>query len=67
MAAPKNNRNALKGTRPRVRLSIMVDAGVAEAARKHSQRGEVSAVCESALKKVFGVVDTEDDGGIIPQ
>lgn len=67
MAAPKNNRNALKGARPRVRLSIMVDAGVAEAARKYGQRGEMSAVCESALKEVFGVINAEDDGGIIPQ
>ena len=53
MPAPKNNKNALRGTRPRVRMFITIDADLADAVRENAVRGEISAICEQALEDRF--------------
>lgn len=57
MGAPKANKNALRGARPRVRMFITVDADLAELVREKALRGEISAICEQALKNRFVNVD----------
>jgi hypothetical protein len=44
----------MKGSRPKVRLFITVDADVAEAVKANAKHGEISATCEEALKVRFG-------------